>query len=106
MTRAQTMDGKLNINVNIEGVQLPLTVSDIEEEKIYRDAAISIQDRLRKLRDTYSDLPGKYYYVMAMLLTAVNAARTEKKTDTKPFVEMMDDLSAEIDKALGKQGGK
>ena len=45
------MERKQNITVSIEGIQLPLTVKTEEEEKIYRDAASMIQDRLQKLRD-------------------------------------------------------
>ena len=66
------MANKLNINVSIEGIRLPLQVSAPEEEKMYRDAATTIQRRIQRLRDTYPDVPNdKTYYVMAMLNTAV-----------------------------------
>lgn len=94
---------KLNINVSIEGIQLPLNVSSPEEEKIYRDAASMIQDRIQKLRSLYPTLPNeKYYYVMAMLNTAVEAVRSSNRNTVAPFVEMMEDLMAEIDKAQEK----
>jgi cell division protein ZapA (FtsZ GTPase activity inhibitor) len=92
------MAGKLNINVTIEGIQLPLQVATPEEEKVYRDAASTIQRRIQKLRDTYPTVPNeKYYYVMAMLNTAVEAAKVSARTDNTPFVEMMQDIEKEID---------
>ena len=84
------MEKKLNINVTIEGIQLPLQVSSPEEEKVYRDAASNIQRRIQRLRDAYPQLSNdKYYYVMAMLNTAVE--------DTQPYIEMMHDIEKEIE---------
>ena len=91
------MANKLNINVTIEGIQLPLQVSTPEEEKVYRDAAANIQRRIQRLRDAYPNLTNdKYYYVMAMLNTAVEAVKASDRTDTQPYVEMIHDLEAEI----------
>ncbi len=95
------MNEKLNINVTIEGIQLPIPVSNTEEEKMYRDAASLIQNRLRKLRDAYPSLPNeKYYYSMAMLLTAVDAVKASDKMNSAPFIELINDLNKEIDKLL------
>ena len=72
------MAKKLNIKVTIEDIQLPLQVSTPDEEKVYRDAAAMIQRRIQRLRDAYPHLPNdKYYYVMAMLNTAVEAVKSE-----------------------------
>lgn len=96
-------NGKLNITVTVEGIQLPMTVSSTDEEKVYRDAASLIQNRLRKLRDTYPSLPSeKYYYVMAMLNTAVDNVRAQDRLDTAPFMEMINDLNTELDKVIKK----
>ncbi len=92
------MADKLNINVTIDGIQLPLQVSSSSEEKVYRDAASAIQHRLQRLRDAYPHLPNeKYYYAMAMLNTTVEAAKATEKFDTQPYVEMMHDLEQELD---------
>ena len=92
------MANKLNINVQIEGIQLPITVSSPDEEKLYRDAAASIQRRLQYLRDQYPNLPNQHHYVMAMLLTSV--AAKEAINDIQPYVEMIHDIEKEIE-ALG-----
>lgn len=91
------MANKLNINVTIEGVQLPLQVSSPEEEKVYRDAASNIQHLIQRLRDAYPQLPSdKYYYVMAMLKTSVEAVKASDRADTQPYKEMMQDLEKEM----------
>lgn len=95
------MNGRLNIKVNIEGVDLPLTVNSTEEEKVYRDAASLIQDRLRKLRTRYPNLPSdKYYYAMVMLYTAVDAVHANNSADTAPFLDMIQDLDKELSEVL------
>ncbi|MBP5375977.1 MAG: cell division protein ZapA [Bacteroidaceae bacterium] len=91
------MANKLNINVSIEGIRLPLQVSTPEEEKMYRDAATTIQRRIQRLRDTYPDVPNdKTYYVMAMLNTAVEATKASNRADTQPYTDMMHDIEKEI----------
>ena len=92
------MANKLNIDVTIEGIQLPLQVSSPEEEKVYRDAATNIQRRIQRLRDAYPNLTNdKYYYVMAMLNTSAEAVKASARTDTQPYMEMMHDLEKEME---------
>ncbi|MCH5174744.1 MAG: cell division protein ZapA [Prevotellaceae bacterium] len=91
------MAGKLDINVIIEGIRLPVQVSSPEEEKIYRDAGSAIQLRIQKLRDTYPNQPNMMYYAMAMLTTSVEAVRTANKADTQPYIDMMHDIEKEIE---------
>ncbi|MDE5740204.1 MAG: cell division protein ZapA [Bacteroidaceae bacterium] len=92
------MANKLSINVTIDGIRLPLQVSSTNEEKVYRDAASAIQQRIQRLRDRYPNLPNeKYYYTMAMLNTTVEATKATERFDTQPYVEMMHDLEQELD---------
>ncbi len=92
------MANKLNVKVTIEDIPLPLQVSSPEEEKVYRDAASAIQHRIQRLRDAYPNLPNdKYYYVMAMLNTAVEAVKAANRIDTQPYVEMIHDIEKEIE---------
>lgn len=91
-------DKKQNISVTIEDVVLPLSASTPEEEKLYRDAASLIQNRVQRLRDAYPNLPSdKYYYVMAMLNTSIEAVRAANRVDTTPYNEMMADIEKELD---------
>lgn len=95
------MERKLNITVNIEGIDLPLTVDNTDEEKVYRDATMLIQKRLRTLRERYPNLPAdKYYYAMVMLYTAVDAVKAGNSASTEPYKEFMADLEKDIDTAI------
>lgn len=98
------MERKQNITVSIEGIQLPLTVKTEEEEKIYRDAASMIQDRLQKLRDLYPTLPNeKYYYAMVMLNTAADAVRASNRANMGPVLDIINDLNKDIDAITAKK---
>ena len=92
------MAKKINANLVIEGMTLPIVVDTPEEEKLYRDAAAAIQKRVLRLRDAYPSLKDdKMYYAMAMINSAVEAARASGRQDTKPYVEMMADLEKEME---------
>ena len=98
------MERKQNITVSIEGIQLPLTVKTEEEEKIYRDAASMIQDRLQKLRDLYPTLPNeKYYYAMVMLNTAADAVRASNRANMEPVLDIINDLNKDIEAITAKK---
>jgi len=98
------MERRQNITVTIEGIQLPLTVKTEEEEKIYRDAASMIQDRLQKLRDLYPTLPNeKYYYAMVMLNTAADAVRASNRANMGPVLDIINDLNKDIEAITAKK---
>lgn len=98
------MERRQNITVTIEGIQLPLTVKTEEEEKIYRDAASMIQDRLQKLRDLYPTLPNeKYYYAMVMLNTAADAVRATNRANMGPVLDIINDLNKDIEAITAKK---
>lgn len=94
------MERRQNITVTIEGIQLPLTVRTEEEEKVYRDAASLIQERLQKLRELYPDLPNdKYYYAMVMLNTAADAVKASNRANLAPIIDIIKDLNKDIEAA-------
>lgn len=98
------MERRQNITVSIEGIQLPLTVKTEEEEKIYRDAASMVQDRLQKLRDLYPTLPNeKYYYAMVMLNTAADAVRASNRANMGPLLDIINDLNKDIEAITAKK---
>lgn len=98
------MERRQNITVSIEGIQLPLTVKTEEEEKIYRDAASMIQDRLQKLRDLYPTLPNeKYYYAMVMLNTAADAVRASNRANMGSLLDIINDLNKDIEAITAKK---
>ncbi len=98
------MDRKQRITVTIEGIQLPLTVKSEEEEKMYRDAASTIQERLQTMRKLYPSLPNeKYYYAMVMLNTAADAVRAANSANTGPVMDIVRDLDKEIESVIANK---
>lgn len=92
---------KQRITVSVEGIQLPLTVRSEEEEKMYRDAASMVQNRLQKLRELYPSLPDpKYYYAMVMLNTAADAVKATNRANTGPVMDIVRDLDKEIEAVI------
>lgn len=89
----------LTVNVNIEGVTLPMTVATTEDERVYRQAASLINAKLRTMRERYPSLPSdQYYYAMVLLNTTVEAFRSESKADFGPMLDLINELESEIDK--------
>lgn len=88
---------RLNITISVEDMQFPMSVSNAEEEKLWRKAASDIQKRLQFLRNKYSSVPNeKYYYVMAMLTVFVEGVKIENKADNAPYTEMMNDIEKQL----------
>ncbi len=93
----------LTVNVNIEGITLPMTVNTTEDERIYRQAASLVNNRLRAMRDRYPSLPSEfYYYAMVLLNTTVDALRSEGKSDNGSVMDMIRELESEINDIVKK----
>jgi hypothetical protein len=98
------MERKQNITVSVEGIQLPLTVRSEDEEKMYRDAASMIQERLQKVRELYPSLPNeKYYYAMVMLNTAADAVRASNRANSGPIMDIINDLNKDLETVISKK---
>lgn len=92
----------LTVNVNIEGVSLPMTVSSVEDEARIRKAALMINNRLQGMREKFPTLPSdNYYYAMVLLNTTVDVLKLESKSDASPIMEVLDDLGTEISQTIG-----
>lgn len=98
------MERRQNITVSVEGIQLPLTVRSEDEEKMYRDAASMIQERLQKVRELYPSLPNeKYYYAMVMLNTAADAVRASNRANSGPIMDIINDLNKDLETVISKK---
>ncbi len=99
------MEGnKLTIHVTVDGMTLPMVVTNAEQEETIRKAAGNVNQLLNTIRETYSKVPNdNYYYAMAMLKSEVKALTEEKKSDATPIFEALDDLTDEIDKVLAEE---
>ena len=97
------MANGLTVNVNIDGITLPMTVKTTEDERIYREAASLVNNRLRAMRSRYQNVPTEAHYsAMVMLNLAVEALKSENKSDTTPIIDVIKGLESEIKECLAK----
>ena len=98
------MDGqKITVNLRIGDVKLPMAVATVEQEKLVRDAAAMLQNKLNLIRDSFPSLPSEeYYYAMASLNIAIDALNASNKASVAPVMEVLTDLEREIDEVIKK----
>ncbi|MDO4801843.1 MAG: cell division protein ZapA [Prevotellaceae bacterium] len=98
------MDGqKIAVNLRIGKIMLPMTVSNTEQEKIVRDAATLVQNKLNAIHDRFPSLPSEeYYYAMAALNAAIDAVSASDKASAAPLMEVVNELSDEIEELIKK----
>lgn len=95
------MASGLTVNVNIEGITLPMTVKTTEDERIYREAASLVNARLNTMRSRYPNVPTEgHYAAMVMLNIAVELLKSENKQDNTPLMEMIKGLEEEISEVV------
>lgn len=91
----------MQIRLQIEGVTIPLNVKTPEQEKMYRDAAVRIQQHLQQLRTHFPNVPSQqYYYAMAMLDNTIEVMQSQQRQDTAPFVNIIEKIDHDFDEAL------
>lgn len=95
-------DEQITVNVFIGDMRLPMKVANTEQEKVARDAAAIINKRLQTIRTRYSNVSSDYHYAMALLNAQMEAINAANKTSTGPIINIIDDLTSEIDDVIKK----
>lgn len=88
------------IRLIIEHETIPLNVASPEEEKLYRDASLHIQQHLQSLRERFTGLSKQTYYVMAMIENEVVTKQQRDRLSAAPLMQLVSDLDQEIEAAL------
>ena len=98
------MDDKFLIHVDIADRSYGLWI-DRSEEKLARDAAKQIRNKLVQYRQNFtkSDLDVKDLLAMVALQLSMSNLQLEDRNDTSPFAEKMQQLGNEIDGYLKNQ---
>ena len=98
------MDDKFLIHVDIAEKTYGLWI-DRREEKLARDAAKQIRNKLVQYRQNFtkSDLDVKDLLAMVALQLSMSNLQLEDRNDTSPFAEKMQQLGNEIDGYLKNQ---
>lgn len=91
----------LNIQLRVADMYLPMTIRR-EEEEYYREAARRIDTLLNLYRDSFKEQATEKYMTMVALHLSVTAVRLERKNDTQPFKDKIEELTHTLEEYLRK----
>ena len=96
---AEAMDDLFEIKLMVGGTYYPLTIRR-KDERLYREAARRINDKLNRYREHFPQLSEEKYYVMAAVHIAMVNIMLEDFNDTAPYKEKIQQLDKELDNIL------
>lgn len=98
---AETKEDKIRINLHVYDEEFQVTI-DREQEAFYRAAAKLITSRYNTYADLYKGRKSDHTIALMTLIDIAMRYESEaSKNDTKPLMDILDSLSAEIDNTLG-----
>ena len=92
---------KLIIKLMIGNQMYPISVKR-EQEEIFRKAAKDIKEKLQRYQTTYPNQGSEKYMSIALLDFAVKVLQLENTNETEPYNKSLEQLTLEIEQALGK----
>ena len=95
----EAMDDLFEIKLMVGGTYYPLKIQR-KDERIYREAARRINDKLNRYRTRYPQLSEEKYYVMAAVHIAMVNVMLEDFNDTAPYKERIQQMDKELDSIL------
>ena len=96
----EAMDDLFEIKLMVGGTYYPLTIHR-KDERLYREAARRINDKLNRYRERYPQLSEEKYYVMAAVHISMVNIMWEDFNDTAPYKDKIRQLDKELDSILG-----
>lgn len=96
------MDDRLNINLWIGSQRFQLNILR-KDEKLYRDAAKQVNDKLNKYRQDYPNVGTEELWAMAAFEISFQNVSMKDRNDTQPFVEKIKELGEDIDQHIRKR---
>ena len=97
---AEAMDDLFEIKLMVGGTYYPLTIRR-KDERLYREAARRINDKLNSYRKRYPQLSEEKYYVMSAIHISMVNIMLEDFNDTAPYKEKIRQMDKELDSILG-----
>ena len=98
----QTQDNKLHIRLHVYDTDLSVTIPR-EDEEYYRKSAKLIDDRVNTYTKIFKGRKSdKEILYMALLDVALSYEKVLDSNDTKPYDNVLEELTAEIEDALKK----
>lgn len=98
------MEDEFEIKLMVGSTYYPLKIKR-KDERIYREAARRINDKLNRYRKKYPQLSEEKYYVMSAIHIAMVNVMLEDYNDTVPYQEKIKELDQELDNILGTESG-
>ena len=95
----EAMDDLFEIKLMVGGTYYPLTIRR-KDERLYREAARRINDKLNRYREHFPQLSEEKYYVMAAVHIAMVNVMLEDLNDTAPYKEKIRQMNKELDSIL------
>ena len=99
MAELEAMDDLFEIKLMVGGTYYPLTIRR-KDERLYREAARRINDKLNRYREHFPQLSEEKYYVMAAVHIAMVNVMLEDFNDTALYKEKIQQLDKELDSIL------
>ena len=99
MAETEAMDDLFEIKLMVGGTYYPLTIHR-KDERLYREAARRINDKLNRYREHFPQLSDEKYFVMAAVHIAMVNVMLEDINDTAPYKEKIQQLDKELDSIL------
>ena len=96
---AEAMDDLFEIKLMVGGTYYPLTIHR-KDERLYREAARRINDKLNRYRKRYPQLSEEKYYVMTAVHIAMVNVMLEDFNDTAPYKDEIRKMDRELDSIL------
>ena len=96
---AEAMDDLFEIKLMVGGTYYPLTIHR-KDERLYREAARRINDKLNRYRNRYPQLSEEKYYVMAAVHIAMVNVMLEDFNDTAPYKDKIRQMDKQLDSIL------
>lgn len=84
------------------GSQIHHLVVNRTDEKIFRDAATYINEKFNQYRQRYQNQSNDKHTALTLIDMAVQILQNKENNDTQPFLQSMEQLTAEIEETLGE----
>lgn len=92
----------MTIRIRIENEYYPMKNIRRDEEWLYREAAKRVEDSLNQYRDSFPNLDKEKYLTMIAFHMSLKATRLEKRNDTKPYEDKIENLTRTLEEYLGE----
>ena len=93
---------KLAIKLRVADTNLPMTIRR-DEEEYYREAAKRVDNLLNLYRGSFKEQGAEKYMAMVALHLSVAAVKLERRNDTQPYKDKIEELTRTLEDYLREE---